>query len=727
MINSNDIIYQIVNTFYKSTGIGILCFDTKLNIVEYCPSKKLLDDLLCLGMSSITAFLTEEYSASEIKKDIIYTFFLESNLVCNIVFLYDNTGYTGAFVTQPVFVNKLSPKDMEKLLNNLNLSAENQKTLKSIFLRTPVVSYDRIMPAGYVLSSLLKTFFYEQMPRQILKGGSNIKMETDCRVIKPAKNSHLDKEAITRHSSYSDYLKIKENIQRGDTETLLSFINKINAGSIPMDQLNYSNYVRSLKNNLIKVCSMSCYAAIEANAQYYKMLDLADEFIRKMETLENINDIYELMKNAMVSFTRAVAVSRKTSYSKPIRVIIEYIENHYAEKITLEMLASQTNLSTSYLSNMIKKETGLSLTDNINKVRVEQSKKLLLNTNLSSQEVAVRVGFSYQNHFASIFKKFTGVSPTDFRNPISPNQELKFVKNAVDELCPGILEELRNNLSKFNCMYDIVRIVDPINHISWIIPNNNSDNIRSETCYDFWERNESCKNCISTMAYLKNDTFVKIDQQNENVFMVLATPKIVGKNTYVIVLLKNISDKVYIDIDTDDLKLKISNVRNKASSFRDELTGLYNRQYIDEILPVCFRKSILDKTPFSIILSFIDCYDSMNNQDYHNIRNKALCEYSRIILGSLENHEDWAGLYSGSVFLTVLSNADYDEASRIAEKIENKFIETLSQFNKNDIRISLKYSVKTRSENIQDAESLIKLASINLHDDVNFYKRFNKF
>jgi len=407
-------------------------------------------------------------------------------------------------------------------------------------------------------------------------------------------------------------------------------------------------------------------------------------------------------------------------------LVIEYIESHYAEKITLDMLARHTNLSASYLSNLIKKETGLSLMDNINKVRVEQSKKLLLSTNLSSHEVALSVGFSYQNHFASTFKKITGFSPTDFRKPSHLNNESKSFKNSEDEILPVILEQLRDKLSTFNGIYDVVRIVDPVKHISWIV-SDNDENIPAGTCYDFWSRNESCKNCTSNMAYLKNETFFKIDQQNENVFLVLAIPRIAGKNTYVIELLKNISRNVYIDIDTDDFKFKLPNVCGNASFYSGELTRLYSRQYIDENLPVCFRRSRLEEKPFSIILSVVDSYDTMNNQNYYNIRDKALQEYARMILDSLENYEDWAGFYAGNVFLTVLNNADFEDASRIAEKIESKFKDALSLFDKNDVRISLKYSVKTSSDDIHDAEALIKLAGMDLHDNMNNFKRFHKF
>ncbi|WP_312699315.1 helix-turn-helix domain-containing protein [Sedimentibacter sp.] len=713
MLN-NENIYQILNNFYKATGIGILFFDTELNITSCLPSKNVVNNFIGLGLNRITSFLTKEFSSSEIKKDMFYTFFLESNLVCNVRFFYNGDRYAGAFVTQFVFINKLYSYEMEKLLDSMNLSTEKRKTMRALLLKVPVVSYDRIMPMGMVLNSLIANSFSDKMPRQVLKGNHDIDSEIEFSMIELKKEINVIKDSVTKHSTFSNYLTIKESIQRGDKEVLLNFLSGINAGSVPMDQLQDENYVRSLKNNLIKVCSMSCYAAIEANAPYYKTLDIADQIISQMERLDNINDIYELMKYAMVKFTETVASSRKISYTKPIRQVIEYIEAHYAEKITLDKLAKHTNLSTAYLSNMIKKETGLNLMDNINKIRVEQSKKLLLNTNLSILEVALRVGFSYQNHFAIIFKKFTGVVPSDFRNPACINTESKSDKNSADEFLPAVFETLNDKQSIFNEIYDIVRVVDPIKHVSWVVSNDN-EIVCTGTCYDFWGRRESCKNCISTMAYVMNDTFMKIDHQNDNSFAVIATPKVVGKNIYVIELLKKVTYNVDVGMDTDNFRFKTPYI-DSSTYFRDELTGLYCRRFIDEKLPVCMRRNRHDGKPFSIVLSIIYSYDVLSNQYNYNIDNTIMGDYAQMIISSLENHDDWTGRYMGNILITALNNSDFEKASYVAETIEHKFKSNSIKTDRNNVRILAKHSVASISDDTHDCESLINKAILNLHD-----------
>ena len=85
-------------------------------------------------------------------------------------------------------------------------------------------------------------------------------------------------------------------------------------------------------------------------------------------------------------------MSHITAYSKPIRLVIHYIENHYTEKIMLLELAGHIHLSEASLSDLIKKETGMGLPDNINKIRIEANKQILLKSNISFAELASTVG-----------------------------------------------------------------------------------------------------------------------------------------------------------------------------------------------------------------------------------------------------------------------------------------------------------------------------------------------
>lgn len=100
---------------------------------------------------------------------------------------------------------------------------------------------------------------------------------------------------------------------------------------------------------------------------------------------------------------------------RPIRIAKEYIQQHYAEPMTLEDVCAATGFSVSYFSTMFKKETGEGFSKYLTGVRIEQSKMLLQETDLSVTEICHRVGYSDLKHFKSTFKKMTNLNPGQYR------------------------------------------------------------------------------------------------------------------------------------------------------------------------------------------------------------------------------------------------------------------------------------------------------------------------
>lgn len=93
-----------------------------------------------------------------------------------------------------------------------------------------------------------------------------------------------------------------------------------------------------------------------------------------------------------------------------------YIDEHYAQKgLTLHEVAQKNHVSPNYLSYLFKKNTGHNLWEYVIKLRMEESRRLILNTDLRRYEIAERVGYESPEHFSKIFKKYFGVSPSELK------------------------------------------------------------------------------------------------------------------------------------------------------------------------------------------------------------------------------------------------------------------------------------------------------------------------
>lgn len=519
-----------LDAFYKATGVGVFRVNLQVEIVGCAPPSRMPNGALFLSMSRAALFLRELYAQAdgEAAPKRYYTFATDSNFFCNIVPLYREGAVEGALLTEPVRADRLSEEEMENLLRRADMTQGDRRDFERILPQVPVVPWERFMPIGGFLCALGGSFF-AQAAKQVLQREKPEPQPDAQRRRMPRQREF----SAPPRRSYPAFLKLKETIRNGDVTALLGEMQKIDAGSLFTENIG-GDFIRSVKNRFIESCALGCYAAVDGNASYERMMALADDSIRRAETLCNVYDIYEQLKSVLAAFARAASLSG-APYSKPVKQVMEYIERNYAEKVTLARLGAYTGLSTFYLSSLIRKETGLILTDNVNKTRVEKSKALLRDLNISVLEAAQRVGFTHQNHYAAVFKKFTGVTPTEFR------RSLGLTAAAETGRLPGgalsvAYEQALSVVKLFPNLYDAVRIVDPIGHRSWLV-NDREEVPVPQTCYRFWRRSQSCENCVSRSAYLLGGTAFKIECADGAPFLVLAVPKTIGKDTFVVELL----------------------------------------------------------------------------------------------------------------------------------------------------------------------------------------------
>ena len=71
-----------------------------------------------------------------------------------------------------------------------------------------------------------------------------------------------------------------------------------------------------------------------------------------------------------------------------------------------------------YLSRLFKKEIGMSFTDYLTNIRVDNAKKLMADPSIKIYEISQKIGYAGPKHFSHIFKKTTGITPKEYRNSI---------------------------------------------------------------------------------------------------------------------------------------------------------------------------------------------------------------------------------------------------------------------------------------------------------------------
>lgn len=129
----------------------------------------------------------------------------------------------------------------------------------------------------------------------------------------------------------------------------------------------------------------------------------------------SLNQAFELLEETLIKALQEVLDHLKNKEIKPVAFARQYIEENKGLHIKLEDLAKNAGFSYSYFSHLFKKETGKTLTEYIQMVRIETAKKLLVEKERSVSEVAELVGYSDIKFFTKQFKKALGVSPNEYR------------------------------------------------------------------------------------------------------------------------------------------------------------------------------------------------------------------------------------------------------------------------------------------------------------------------
>jgi AraC-like DNA-binding protein len=96
----------------------------------------------------------------------------------------------------------------------------------------------------------------------------------------------------------------------------------------------------------------------------------------------------------------------------------QFISEHYTENLSLGRVSSTVNTSRFYFCKQFRKATGQSFTEFVSRTRVEKAKNLLLNPHMRVSEIAFAAGFQSLGHFARMFKRIAGQSPTDYRGKL---------------------------------------------------------------------------------------------------------------------------------------------------------------------------------------------------------------------------------------------------------------------------------------------------------------------
>ena len=147
-------------------------------------------------------------------------------------------------------------------------------------------------------------------------------------------------------------------------------------------------------------------------------LEMSAKDLLQLLLQDFLNYTYERDSDGHINIVRLQnAMHTYKNYDRMYR-IVNYVSDHFREKLTLAQIANMEYLSPSYISKYIRETLGLTFSELVSLTRCEEAERLLASTNKTIDQIASDVGFANRKHLASQFKRWFSKTPTQYRRGI---------------------------------------------------------------------------------------------------------------------------------------------------------------------------------------------------------------------------------------------------------------------------------------------------------------------
>jgi len=240
------------------------------------------------------------------------------------------------------------------------------------------------------------------MLNRIFLGTGEIIRRSDFRIQEPLKT-----EEIFTHSIRSRFL---ERIEVFDFEGLKMIIESIGMSSYKFKNSD-GRFVERLSDMILTTYLFGTTALHDEKDTE----DLKEKWRKTFLLCVTSKEVFEQLSLILEENLKMLLEQNNRAQAKPVMEAKAYLQEHYRESIRLEDISNMEGFNSTYFSTLFKKETGQNFSDYLIELRVNRAKILLTDSNLSVSDIAEEVGYQDLKYFSRIFKRLTGLNPTEYR------------------------------------------------------------------------------------------------------------------------------------------------------------------------------------------------------------------------------------------------------------------------------------------------------------------------
>lgn len=346
------------------------------------------------------------------------TFYRVSNtLLCNYIVFRLPLDDMAVYVCIGPFTPESIPKQsIMNLATKYQVAPNNLKQLEQFYNDIPVITED-----GYLLTIL---FSLGECMWGSLDNFSFVRSDDffeSCAIpVSPIPDIHTPEEALLSmqiiEQRYEDEHRLSLAVANGQYHKAEMIFESL--ASRKLEQRG-DTPLRSQKNYTLALNTILRVAAESGGVHPLHIDQISSMYAKKIEQAPTIAACMTLAKEMVRKYCMLVKNHSLKGYSLLVRKVITNIDVDLTADLSLKAQSERLNVNSSYLSTLFKKETGTTLTEYVNKKRIEHALLLLNSTNMQIQLVAQYCGIPDVNYFTKTFKKIIGKTPKEYREIIS--------------------------------------------------------------------------------------------------------------------------------------------------------------------------------------------------------------------------------------------------------------------------------------------------------------------
>lgn len=329
--------------------------------------------------------------------------------------LFDDINYIGSIVIGPYLLEEPTTSMIESIISDNKITVSLKNIVKQYYLSIPVISTYKANIIAEFLYYMISTFHsysfdtpkigsltYDFQTEYSVLLNNIIKQNTEQAMEVLEKKYNIENELM--HAVESGNKELFEKILRENPSVIANTPDRV-----PNDPL------RSAKNYCIILNTLLRKAAEKGGLHPVYLDSISSKFavqIEKCTSSRQLSDLSMTMSNEYCDAVRKLSLK---NYSFPVRKAIEFIRINLNQDLSLDSISASLHLSPSELSRQFKKETGETITEYINRKRIDEALYILKNKNISITDVSFMVGFNDVNYFTKVFKKIKGMTPSEYR------------------------------------------------------------------------------------------------------------------------------------------------------------------------------------------------------------------------------------------------------------------------------------------------------------------------